>query len=212
MTAMRPVRCSAALAGAAAAFAIGGCGSERTPVPAVNQPVTPQGLKTFRTKDVRFRYPANWTLVRPDAPAVAHVLSGRSVLTVWAYRRPVVPSTLAQTRTARRNLVRTVRRRDKTFKLVSSRVRMLDNARAVEILGYATISGNRVRIRSVHLYKRLGEYVLDAYAPLSQFTRVDRPAFRPIIATFHARGRPAKVREPGTTQRSTRTTRTDEGE
>jgi hypothetical protein len=187
----------ALLAGFLALCAVGvltGCGAERTAVPPVNRAVRPEAPKVFKTADVRFRYPSNWTLVRGKAPAVAHVLSGRALITLWAYRRRIVPSTREQAALARRNLVRRVRRRDRSFRLGSSRLRRLSGGRAVELVGTGTISRRRVRIRSLHLYRRKGEYVLDAYAPPDVARTMDGLVFRPLVASLRVRGRPKVTR------------------
>lgn len=176
----------------AALIVLAGCGSERTPVPSLSEAARPKGGERFVSEggDVSFRYPSNWALVPGEPPATAHVLSGVAVVTVWSYRRNAVPFTAAQARLARRNLIDAVRQRDRTYRLRSSRLRRVDGARAVELIGAGSISGRRVVIRSVHAYKRSGEYVIDAYAPASQARRLDRSVFRPLIASVRLRGRP----------------------
>jgi hypothetical protein len=128
--------------------------------------------------------------VRGQAPAVAHVLSGRAVITLWAYRRGIVPSTREQAALARKNLVRRVKRRDRTFRLTSSKVLRSSGGRAVQVIGSGTISGRRVRIRSLHVYRKQGEYVFDAYAPGAVARSVDGPVFRRVLSSLRVRGRP----------------------
>lgn len=180
---------------------LAGCGAERTPIPPLDRPASPRGERAFRGDggdggDVRFRYPANWALVEGEPPVVAHVLSGPAVLTVWAYRRGAAPATLAQARLARRNLVAAVERRDPTFDLEASRLGTVAGARAVELSGRGTIGGHRVRIRSVHVYKRRGEYVVDAYAPPARAAVLGR-VLGPLVRSLRLRGRPPAAGSAG---------------
>ncbi len=60
----------------------------------------------------------------------------------------------------------------------------VDGAPAIELLGTATIAGEKRRVRSTHVYAKGAEIVLDAYAPEQEFARVDREVFRPIAASL----------------------------
>jgi hypothetical protein len=135
----------------------------------------------FAEAGVRLRVPANWTTKAASSPQVAAVSSGRAAVAVWRYpRAEPAPEGRAQLADARRALLRTVRRRDRTFRLARSQTTSVDGAPAIVVVGAQTMNGQRMGVRSTHLFARRSEVVVDAYAPPGQFATVDRAVFRPL--------------------------------
>lgn len=159
------------------------------------QAAAPRGSVSFEgaNGDVRFRHPRNWQLRPLPAPFVANVYSGPAVATVFAYRRRAVPSLNDDLEIARQRLVRAARQRDRTFEAFSSRVRRIAGVPAVDVRGVGTVGGRRVRIRSVHFFRRRGEYVVDGLAPPEAFPDIDRRVFAPLIESVRVKGSPPRA-------------------
>ena len=178
---------------AALALAVAGCGNQRTPAPAVPPPAAPVGERTVDLDfaGVAFQRPANWALTRGAAPQLATVASGRAAVVVWRYPRaeplPTAPDALQRSRQA---LIAAARARDRTLRVVSSRVVALGDVKGVEVVADERLGLGRRQVRSTHVYAQGAELVLDAYAPRGDFARVDRTVFRPLLGSL-------QVRRPG---------------
>jgi len=172
------------------ALLVTGCGARRTPVPVPVRADDPKGMKAFRTSDVGFTFPSNWHLLHGKAPAVAHVFSGRAVLTIWAYRRNAVPRSRNQLETAQSNLEADVKQKNPGFQQSETRLVRVAGSPGVEVVGDGTINGQQVRIRSEHVFRGMGEYVIDSFAPPDQFERVDGEVFLAIVASLRLGGHP----------------------
>ena len=117
-------------------------------------------------------------------------LPSGAVVSALAYRRKEpVPRSQAGLRQARTRLVRAARSRDPRFRLQSARVVRVAGAPGVEVVGTQTLSGGRLQIRSVHLFKGSAEYVLELIAPRRDFGPVDRTVFSPMLRTLELTGR-----------------------
>jgi hypothetical protein len=182
------------LAALAAAALLPACGAERQRAPRLPPPAEPAGSRTvdLREYGLSFRRPANWPLAEAQLPQLAGITSGRAVIAVWRYRRlEQLPRGAGELERARRALIAAARARDRTLKVVSSRTLRVSTQPAVEVVATERVGAGRRRVRSTHVYAHGQELVLDAYAPIPEFARVDREVFRPLLASVRIR-RPAR--------------------
>lgn len=169
---------------AAALLALSGCGRERSRPPDVRTPEPPRGERTIALDDagLSFRAPSNWGELEAVPPLVGGVQSNSAVVAVWRYPRTErLPDDRASLRRAQERLIERVRERDPTFTVHSSELTEIDDARAIELLGRQTIAGLRFDVRSVHVFSEGTELVVDAYAPVDLFERVDGTVFAPLV-------------------------------
>jgi hypothetical protein len=141
---------------------------------------------SLRAAGIRFTAPRSWERRRGRAPEVYVVESGAAVAALWRYRIPAdeqSPTTHSALVDAEHALVKDVRRRDHTFTLDQARLLRVSGHPAVQILGVATIDGDRRRVRSTHIYTRHAEYVVDAFAPEPVFDRADQQVFVPLLGS-----------------------------
>jgi hypothetical protein len=169
-----------------------GCGSARNHPTGLSQLGPPLSLVNYSspTGDVSFGRPSTWSVVGGTLPKVAQISSGTAVATVFAYPRTDLPQDRIGAESSRRRLIASLRRRDPSFKIERSRVREVDGGIAVEIDGTGRIAGQRVRTKSVHVYKGVAEYVIDAYAKPKTFPAAETEAFDPMLATIRLGGFP----------------------
>jgi hypothetical protein len=163
------------------------CGNERQRPPDPSQGVLPRGAEGayFPESGIRFRRPANWEMRSGHSPLVATVGSGPAVVAVWRYRRrEPLPRGRAELAAARRGLVAAARARDRTLRLSSARTTRARGNHAIELLATERIAGHTRRVRSTHIFASGGEVVIDAYAPVAQFDRFDRTAFRSLLLSL----------------------------
>lgn len=169
------------------AFALGGCGEERTRAPDLATPLVAQGTRTviLPAAGVAFSAPANWVDSDRRDPLAGGIQSGRATLAVWRYvREEPLPEGAAELRRVRGLLTDRVQERDPTFRLGSARVTRRGGAPAIELTGAQTIAGRAVRVRSAHVYTGGAELVLDAYAAPQDFDRVDATVFEPALRSL----------------------------
>ena len=140
---------------------------------------------------MRFRAPTNWRVVPGEAPLVATVAIGGAQIGVWRYpRSEPLPETRAQLDAARKALVAQIESRDPTFKLTSTRLIVKPGIRGVEVIGIgANLTNQSVQrsMRSVHAYGRGAEVVMDAFAPVKEFSRIDEQTFGPVTRSLKLR-------------------------
>src|SRR5207249_1358151 len=74
--------------------------------------------------------------------------------------------------------------RDRSLRVVTSRMVTVGGAKGVELVANERLSSHPREVRSTHLYAHGAELVVDAYAPPSQFARVDRTVFRPLLRSL----------------------------
>ena len=187
-----------------ALVACGGCGNARSQPAGLQQLGPPVSLVNFTSPsgDVSFGHPSTWSVGSGTPPQVAQLSSGSAVATVYAYPRTDLPLDRAGAEASRQRLLSSLARRAPSFRVESSRVREVDGAAAVEIVGRGRIAGHPVETKSVHVYKGAAEYVIDAYARPRFFKQAETEAFDPMIATLHVGGFPqgpvsGGVRAPG---------------
>jgi hypothetical protein len=179
----------------ATAVFLSACGNERGTPPDLAKPIDPHGFHKFRSTngDIDMPAPDDWSVSAGVPPAVVTYASGEAAIAVWAYPRSVVPKTGADLRVAKRLLLRSLRKRDRSLKLTTDEVTKVNGTAAIELEGRGKIARHPVRIRSVHLYEGKGEYVVDAYADPRQFRRANRSVFSRIIGGIRVGGDPEHV-------------------
>jgi hypothetical protein len=170
-----------------------GCGNARSQPAGLGALGPPQSLVNFGAAggDVNFGHPSTWSVTTGPAPEVARISSAGAVATVYAYPRTDLSLTRAGAAASQQRLLRSLAQRDPSFHVDSTRLRKVDGAEAVEIVGRGKIAGHRVRSQSVHVYKGAAEYVIDAYSKPGLFRRAEAEAFDPMLATMTLGGFPA---------------------
>jgi hypothetical protein len=162
---------------------LAGCGGGATTVPDVDAAQAPSHWTRarFPAAGLRVRVPANWSTKPASSPQVASVSSGRATVALWRYpRAESLPTGRTALDTARRALLAAVRRRDRTFRLARVSAKRLAGTPAIVVVGSETMNGQRMGVRSTHLFAHAGEVVVDAFAPPAQFRQLDRTVFRPL--------------------------------
>ena len=172
------------------AFALASCGNERGEVPAIrvgaNDPVERQSFPRY---GVRVSTPRTASIQQTEPPGVFRLFLGQPLVSMFAYRRKEqIPRNRGELRTARRRLIKEVERRDPDYSLRSSRLTELAGGKAIELVGDQTISRGRLRTRSVHVYKRRAEYVIELLAPPAHFERTNRDVFAPLLRSLKLSG------------------------
>ncbi len=183
-------RTTIAIAAAASAATLAGCGNEQTPPPDIGRIPAPAGFRDakYLEQGVSLRAPTNWRISDGDAPQVATVAVGDAQIAVWRYpRTEPLPETRDQLKAARKALVAQVEARDETFRLTSSRIVVKEGLRGVELIGSVTNQGQARRVRSLHAYGHGAEVVVDAFAPPKVFQRVDEETFGPVTRSLKLR-------------------------
>ena len=175
---------------AGAAILLAGCGNERTPVPDLGLIPAPKGFREagVKAQGVQFRAPTNWRVVAGSDAQLATVAIGDAQVGIWRYERSEpLPETRAQLGAARQALVAQIESRDPTFKLTSTRLVVKPGFRGVEVVGTGTNLANgsiQRSMRSLHAYGHGVEGVMDAFAPLRDFARVDEQTFGPMARSL----------------------------
>ena len=176
-------RPTAAAGLAAAALTLAACGRERIEPPDTVHPATPTGKapEAFPQAGLFLDRPGNWPFRAGRPPLVASATSGTATVALWRYlRSEPLPRSQAALNTAQDALEQAVKARDPSFVLEKGTNVKVDGAPGVELLGTETIGGRKLRVRSTHVYAKGAEVVLDAYAPVEEFARVDGEVFTPI--------------------------------
>ncbi len=185
---MRPLAVSLAL------VALAGCGNER---------FEPKSFEVDPEQDVRtIRYPnAGVTVDLPrgfgvrktPSPGVFRATLGESFVSMFAYRRAEqLPRNEEELRIAQRRLERAIAARSRGYRRRSSRTARIAGARALELVGDQTLSEQRLRTRSLHVFKGSVEYVIEIAAPVRGFARVDRAVTPTLKRTLELTGRVQK--------------------
>ena len=107
----------------------------------------------------------------------------------WFRRKEQLPRNARELQAARRRLVRQIRRRDRRFRVIRSRVTRAGGARGVEVVGDQRIARGTFRTRTLHLFKGNGEYVLDMLAPVGRFAGLNRTFFSPAVRSLKVTGK-----------------------
>ncbi|HEV3230306.1 MAG TPA: hypothetical protein VGY97_12580 [Solirubrobacteraceae bacterium] len=186
----RPSLGLALVLGLVLTLAAAGCGDSRTAPPYVAATAAPNGFSraSFPADGVSFRAPTNWALTSGHPPQIATVHDGLATLAIWRYpRTQPLPVSQAQLRAVLPALLGAVRARDPTFSVIMARPTVFARSPAIELTGLETIAGALRHVRSIHVFHAGAELVLDAFAPPSDFARVDRLAFQPLLHSVHLR-------------------------
>ena len=188
---MRPrlISCAVLVAGV---LPVAGCSDAESPV--ATGPLRPSAqmqTSDFPRAGMKLKLPANMQVnrqVRP--PAVLRANLAEAFVSAYAYRRAEqLPRNARELRDARRRLVRTTRGRDAGYRLKRSRTTEIDGARAIELVGEQTLGRTRLRIRSLHVYRGVAEYVIEVGSPRRGFARFDRSVTPLIERTLNVTGR-----------------------
>jgi len=164
-----------------------GCGAERQAAPDPNRPLPPDkfGRAVYTGPGVAFEAPLAWPRSTGNPPLVATITSGRATIAVWRYpRREPLPVTRGELRPLVKALVEAARARDRTLSVETSRIVRVGRLEGIEIVGTETINGQRRRVRSVHVFDRKAEVVVDAFAPPAEFDALNRRVFQPVISSL----------------------------
>jgi hypothetical protein len=177
---------------AAAAMASSGCAAERATTPSG---LLPAGVafktESFERPGMTVSLPRSTVVVKRNSPGVFRGTFGRWYVSGLAYaRKEQLPRSRKELRAARRRLVAEVRRRDRSFKLVSASTTRSHGSPAIELVGDQELDKRRLRIRSLHVYKGRAEYVLEMGAPIGDFGTVDRNVFDRVAGSLRVTGRP----------------------
>jgi hypothetical protein len=168
-------------------LALAGCGSGKDKAPDTAAIPTSGATVVVRYPGagVSFKAPSGWRRQAGKAPLVAAVQTGQATIAVWRYpRTEQLPVTHTSLQAAKEALVAQIQKRDPSFKVRRAKLLHVGPKRAVQVLGLGTINGNPRMIRSTHIYTQKSEYVVDAYAPVTVFGRVDRGVFAPVLASL----------------------------
>lgn len=172
---------------AAVAAVMAGCGNDVTRPADLDRVAAPGPFEDSRFAEagVFVRTPSKWRSQAARSPQIVSISSGAAQVAIWRFpRTEPLPETKAQLESARDELVRAVKRRDKGFDVQSTRIVIKPGLRAVEIVGIGTTQGEKRRVRSLHAYGKKGEVLVDALAPVDQFERVDKETFGPLARSL----------------------------
>jgi hypothetical protein len=158
-----------------AAGLLAACGNDKAePDPSLLKPSERTKVVRAPSAGLRVVLPANLTRQELKSPGLFFASLGRTVVSAYAYRRgEQLPRNKKELEQARKRLVTSTKKRDKSYKLISSEATRAGKAPAVVLLGDQTISGERVRIRSIHVYRGTIEYVIEVFSPVAQFKAND---------------------------------------
>jgi hypothetical protein len=163
------------------------CGNDKTPAPNVSAIPAPKGFRDaeYTKEGVRLRVPANWRIVPGETPQIATIAAGDGQIGVWRFpRKEPLPETPIQLNAARNALILQVQKRDPTFTVTSSRIVIKPRLKAVEIIGIGKNQGLQRSQRSLHAYAYGGEIVVDGFAPIKQFDRVDKQTLSKVTRSL----------------------------
>ncbi len=190
---MRPFAASALAAGL---LLLAGCGNERVSSGSLFD--VPEGKATralsYPQAGLKVTVPKEFDVKAATPPQLFRASLNAAFISSFAYRRAEqLPKTREDLVAARRRLVDAAKKRDKTFRLKSDKLTKVDGAPAIELLGDQTIFKGRLRLRSLHVYRGNGEYVVELVAPVAAFARLDRASFPTIRRTLDVTG---EVKKP----------------
>jgi len=133
--------------------------------------------------------PRSWPVIPQRAPQLAEVSSGSAVIALWRYPRvespPVSAPALA---TARAALFDAIRSRQRSVRVVRSRLARVDGAPAIEFDALERVGGQLREVLSTHLFERGGELVLEEYAPPPVFKAIRHPVLARVRGSLAITG------------------------
>jgi hypothetical protein len=164
-----------------------GCGTAPLAPPdpsTVRAPGRSTELRDPRTR-LRFAAPINWTKRFRHDPGIVRISSGDAEVSGWAYpRSEPLPKTRPQLQAALTALVQLAKQRNPSFSLSAGRITRVHGTPAIELRGTQRIFGRVISTRSVHIYRRLGEYVFEALAPSRDFGVADKQVLEPLLRSL----------------------------
>ena len=173
-----------------------GCGNDRVQSGSIfdAKPGRFTRALSYPEAGLKMQVPKEFDVKDSTAPELFRASFQASFISSFAYRRKEqLPKSPDELSAARRRLVDAAKKRDRTFRLKSSRLTKVGGAPAIELLGDQTIFKSRLRLRSLHVYKGKGEYVVELVAPVAAFARLDRSSFPAIRRSLKVTG---DVKEP----------------
>jgi hypothetical protein len=167
-----------------------GCGNARQHPP--NATSTQRPAKATRldypAAGIGFTAPRNWYQSPGGRPLVAVVASGSATIAVWRYhRKEPLPRATSELQQARANLSEWLRSHGRSVHIESAKTIDVNGVRGIQVVASESVSGQRRRVRSTHLFDRGAEVVVDAYAPPAEFGRVDATVFAPLLRSLQLR-------------------------
>jgi hypothetical protein len=178
------------LASAALAALLAGCGTKPLDPPHPQHVREPGRMTTLRDprSGIRFQAPVNWVKRIRTNPGIFRIASGAADVSGWAYPRyEKLPRTMAELEAARDALIAEAEKRNSTLQLASSAITRVQGSPAIELHGRQKVLGREIETRSVHVYRKPGEYVFEALAPPSSFKVADQDVLTPLLRTLKFR-------------------------
>ena len=188
-----------ALCALAVVPALAACGSKPDDLGDPGSAAKPEKLVVakYPKAGMTFKVPANWRRTPGTYPRVTTLSSGEALLAIWAYRRnEPAPPNKAALKSAKTRLVKRIKQRNKRFDVSVSHTRTIAGRPALEVSGVQTIAGVPFKTRSIHIFKRDGEYVFEALAPAKQFNTLEKGVLKPVLASIKLTGKVKKPEEP----------------
>lgn len=181
------------------------CGSRRAEPPKIDATVVTPGKVvpfSYPGGDVTFSYPSNWVLQPRTPPGIATVSTGGGSATMWAYRSvALVTDEVADNAAMKRYLV-SLKERDPGFQVESAGLLLVFEKPGFEVRGTTEVNGRPTKVRSVHIFNGVGEYVADMLADPSKFDEIDRTVFQPLLLSWRFYGRPPGASDAGSSAQS----------
>ncbi len=148
-------------------------------MPNLSAPAAPVAFRTvhFPTAGIALEIPRTWVVVPGHGALVSTVSSGTAIVAIWRYPAGAPPSGARALRGAERRLIQRASARDRGLSLIGARITLLDGTPAVQIDAIEQIGGHQRRVRSMHVFRRHAQVVLEEYAPPNIFGAEDRMVF-----------------------------------
>jgi hypothetical protein len=177
--------------------ALAACGSHRAEPPKLDETAPPAKAVPYTSPsgDVSFSYPENWAIQGRGAPGVATVSTGGASATIWAYRSVSLVVDPATAQQALQRFLSSLKERDPSFAVTSTDVTTVFQRPAFEVQGTTVIQERPTRVRSVHAFNGVGEYVLDMLADPDKFDEINRTVFEPLLVSWKFFGNPPAAEE-----------------
>jgi hypothetical protein len=150
-------------------------------VPQVLGPAAPQGFHqvTYRRAGVRLDLPRSWIATPQSPPLVTVISSDGAVIALWRYAGSY-PEAVVHPQYASRRLIAEALRRQPKLHILASGVHTVDGHPAVELDSVGLVGSVVRRVRSLHVFSRGSEVVLEQYASPTVFERVNRQVFERV--------------------------------
>jgi hypothetical protein len=178
-------------------LALAACGSHRAQPPKLDVTAPPATAVPYTSPggDVSFSYPENWAIQGRDAPGVATISTGGASATIWAYRSVSLVVDPKSAQQALQRFLASVKKRDPGFQVISTDVTTVFQRPAFEVLGTTVIQDRPTKVRSVHAFNGVGEYVLDMLADPDKFDEINQTVFGPLLVSWKFFGNPPSADE-----------------